>query len=259
MPYLTLCDYCSFDFNMIKIIFKEKTYSQKTYSKIDAIMNKQYLDKIDWPQLLKALAEFAQTQEAQTQLLNLRLGLSTQEIKESWNWITSLIRLISLGHKATFADLEPVEAELKAVKIGSILEGEELLKVALVLRSTQQTLEFIRQSPDKNSILWTLENKLKSCTDLEKNFDKCLDEKGEIKENASKELKRILLKRSALAQKIQSSLQNSINHNSQIRKYLQDDYYTLRLGRFVLPMRVDVKGRVPGHIIDSSVSSQTLL
>ena len=46
-------------------------------------MNKQYLDKIDWPQLLKALAEFAQTQEAQTQLLNLRLGLSTQEIKES--------------------------------------------------------------------------------------------------------------------------------------------------------------------------------
>ena len=65
------------------------------------------------------------------------------------NWITSLIRLISLGHKATFADLEPVEAELKAVKIGSILEGEELLKVALVLRSTQQTLSSSGKAPIK--------------------------------------------------------------------------------------------------------------
>ena len=40
--------------------------------------------------------------------------------------------------------------------------------------------------------------------------------------------------------------------------YLQENFFTLRMERYVLPIRLDGRGRLPASIIDTSDSGQTL-
>ncbi|MEZ4742236.1 MAG: Smr/MutS family protein [Bdellovibrionota bacterium] len=60
-----------------------------------------------------------------------------------------------------------------------------------------------------------------------------------------------------MRKKIEQQLQSMLNE-SDFGPYLQDDFFTLRSERYVVPIRLDGRGRIKGSILDTSASGQTL-
>ena len=76
-------------------------------------------------------------------------------------------------------------------------------------------------------------------------------------DEASDELAAIRGQKSSLRKRIEETI-TRIMYEQDVMDYLQDDFYTVRNEKYVIPVRLDGRGRVKGHIVDTSDSGQTL-
>jgi len=84
-----------------------------------------------------------------------------------------------------------------------------------------------------------------------------LDPQGEIVNDATSDLAALRELAAELHKKITKRLEDYL-HSTTFAHLLQDDYVTLRDGRYVLPIKANFKGKVPGIIHDVSNSEATL-
>ncbi|MEO5667416.1 MAG: Smr/MutS family protein [Bdellovibrionota bacterium] len=84
-----------------------------------------------------------------------------------------------------------------------------------------------------------------------------LDPQGEIVDDASEDLAALRELSRELHKKIRVRLEDYLKNNK-LAELMQDFYITLRDGRYVLPIKSNFKGRVPGIIHDVSGSEATL-
>jgi len=86
---------------------------------------------------------------------------------------------------------------------------------------------------------------------------RCIDERGEVLDSASEDLARIRRElresHSRLMERLQRIVANPTNS-----PYLQEALITQRQGRYVIPLRAEFKGRIPGLVHDQSGSGATL-
>lgn len=87
-------------------------------------------------------------------------------------------------------------------------------------------------------------------------FDAFLSE-TEVADNASNELRAIRIRIRKLNDNVRSKLQLFIT-SPQYSKYLQDNIITVRGDRYVIPVKSDCKGTIPGLVHDQSASGSTL-
>ena len=79
----------------------------------------------------------------------------------------------------------------------------------------------------------------------------------EIADSASSELSDIRRKMRAAAARVRDSLQKIISAPS-MAKFLQDPIITTRSDRYVVPVKAECKGSVPGLVHDVSASGATV-
>lgn len=86
---------------------------------------------------------------------------------------------------------------------------------------------------------------------------RCIDERGEVLDSASEALARIRRELREAHARLMERLQRIIA-NSANAPFLQEPIITQRQGRYVIPLRAEFKGRIPGLIHDQSGSGATL-
>lgn len=84
-----------------------------------------------------------------------------------------------------------------------------------------------------------------------------LDERGELRSDASAKLARLTEDQRELAERVDSMLRRLLG-NAALRAHLSDASVHLRAGRRVLAVRARSAGRVPGILIDRSASGETV-
>jgi DNA mismatch repair protein MutS2 len=91
---------------------------------------------------------------------------------------------------------------------------------------------------------------------LEDTLRRCLDESGQLKDEASPELRSLRRRLRALNEEIEQRL-HSVLRSSQARDVITDQYITLRNNRFVIPVRPNFHTRLQGIVQDRSGSGET--
>ncbi|HZY42192.1 MAG TPA: endonuclease MutS2, partial [Anaerolineae bacterium] len=87
---------------------------------------------------------------------------------------------------------------------------------------------------------------------------RCIDENtGEVRDDASPELATVRREVRDVFARVQDKLRRILN-NSRNAPYLQESIITQRGGRYVIPIKSDFKGRIPGIIHDQSASGATV-
>ncbi len=86
---------------------------------------------------------------------------------------------------------------------------------------------------------------------------RCIDERGEVLDSASEALARIRRELREAHGRLMERLQRIVS-NSTNAPYLQEAIITQRQGRYVIPLRAEFKGRIPGLVHDQSGSGATL-
>ncbi|MGL5381443.1 endonuclease MutS2 [Clostridium sp.] len=156
-----------------------------------------------------------------------------------------------------FEGLFDVREALERAEKGGVLSPGQLLRVAGMLKCSRRFKEFISRNEEEISYpkLEDLAYILTPIKFLEDEIENAIVSEEEVSDRASGTLYGI---RKSLKEK-NSSVRDKINgivrSNS---KYLQDSLYTMRGDRYVLPVKAEYKGAVPGLVHDQSSTGATL-
>lgn len=221
------------------------------------IMKSQVLSQLQWPQLLENLSANSQTVEAKKRCLNLRIDLNQQEILDNWNNVLPLREINNLGYSPPIGDIPDLNSAIRGAKVGQVLDGVSFREIHVLLDVITQVLRFCNDFSSKCSTLEKFRSQVYPLPKLLSAIDKAISEEGDIRDNASFELSNIRKEKISMRRKIESTLKQILS-DSQMEIYLQDKFFTIRSDRYVVPMRLDGRGRIKGSIYDTSDSGQTL-
>lgn len=156
-----------------------------------------------------------------------------------------------------YFDLNP---ELRRISIpGTYIEQEKLFDLKSSLTTIDQCIDFINNLEEDK---FPSVRSLTSSVNLDKNIidkiQKIIDDKGDIKDSASRDLKsirsRLKSKRSSIDRKISKSLKDAKKSG-----WVNDDAeVTIRSGRLVIPVPATHKRQIRGFIHDQSATGQTV-
>jgi len=186
--------------------------------------------------------------------------LPTDDIREAQEWqaetreARTLLEEKSDVHLGGVHDLRDLVEQ--AVRGGTLLPMD-LLDVRSTLVRARTLHRLLTRLGDQFPHIADVAARLSAPSNLIEEIARCIDERGEVLDSASDALARIRRTlreaHNALMDRLQRIVASSAN-----APYLQEPIVTQRQGRYVIPLRAEFKGRIPGLVHDQSGSGATL-
>lgn len=214
---------------------------------------------LELPKVLAILAEKAVSEGAKNMARNLRPLEYAEDAERLMSQTSAAVFISAKRGSPSFRYLKDVSPSLARIDLGGILSMRELLEIAGILRNTASVKEyyFTDKRQDDATCLDLYFDLLKPNRYFEEKINSCILSEDEMADNASPELASIRRSINNANSRIRDVLQKMISSPS-YSKYLQDNLITQRNGRYVLPVRSEHKGDMPGLVHDVSSSGQTL-
>ena len=215
------------------------------------------LEKLEWPVLLDRLANHSQTDAGRSLCIDLRPDLDHAAIEQQWQLTVPLRDLAAGGYTVPIGDLPILDPVFRSINKGQLQTGEELRAVYDLLMVTKQVHKFCADFGEKCLTVRGFKSRTYPLPELSQTIDSTVDEAGNLRDNASPELSSIRRQKLSLRKRIESKI-NELLTDQEMEKYLQDKFFTVRSDRYVVPLKLDGRGRIKGSIYDTSDSGQTL-
>ena len=220
-------------------------------------MNERSLRVLEFNKIKEKLRKYAVTSGGKELIDNLAPYSSAYEVREALEESREALELLIKKGNPPFEGLHDVREGIQRAKKGGCLNPAQLLYIGNMLRCTSRIQEYLTRKEEEESFpkLEDLAYILTPIKNLENEIENAIVSEEEISDRASSTLHNI---RRSLKEK-NSSVRDKIN--SIVRsnaKYLQDAIYTMRGDRYVLPVKAEYKGAVPGLVHDQSSTGATL-
>ena len=212
------------------------------------------LQTLEFPAVLELLAAQAVSDETRERVRNIRPSTDRGEVNLLLQETTAARKMMDIHGAPALSNLRPVAASLQRAHLGGVLNTRELLQIASVLRTTRNVASYSGVGEEKTCI----HSIFKSLTPnkyLEEKISGAILSEDEIADNASAELADLRRKIRVTSGKAREVLQRIISSSS--AKYLQEAIITIRSNRFVVPVKAEFKGSIPGLVHDVSASGST--
>ncbi|MCX6146006.1 MAG: hypothetical protein NTW25_01960 [Candidatus Kapabacteria bacterium] len=172
--------------------------------------------------------------------------------------INEMINLITTDDFLPIEGLNDVKTKFHKSKIeNAVLNTSEILNIKDTIRVSRLVKQYFKSRNEKFTFLYDLTSSLHENRMLEKHIEEAIDETGEIRDNASKELSRIRREIKEHGARLRSRLEKILKKTVE-DAIVQDDFYSIREGRFVLPIKASNKRTLPGIIHGISQTGQTV-
>jgi len=158
-----------------------------------------------------------------------------------------------------FSGLKDITEGVSRAERGGILHQAELLRVAAFLRTARDTKAWLNtdRRDDTETSIDHYFKALGANKFLEERISSCILSEDEIADTASTELASIRRQMRAANARVRETLHRIISSPS-YSKYLQENLITMRGDRYVVPVKVECRGSIPGLVHDVSSSGQTV-
>jgi DNA mismatch repair protein MutS2 len=220
-------------------------------------MEERTLRVLEFNKIKEKLKEYAITHGGKNLIDNLIPYDTVFEVKNKLKESNEALDLLITKGNPPFEGLFDVREGVERAKKGGVLSAGQLLKIGGMLKCSRRFKEYIYRREDEvpHVILEDLAYILTPIKNLEDIIEMSIISEDEISDKASSTLNGI---RRNLKEK-NSSVRDKINSIVRANaKYLQDTLYTMRGDRYVLPVKAEYKGAVPGLVHDQSSTGATL-
>ena len=157
----------------------------------------------------------------------------------------------------SFYGMKNVTNALRRAQAGGGLGLRELLDIAGTLRTIRGLTQWWGKSESVRTALTGRFEVLAPNKYLEEKIFTCILNEEEVADNASPALANIRRKIRAASQRVRDQLDKLIRSPSH-QKHLQESIVTQRGGRYVVPVKAEFRGEVPGLVHDTSASGATV-
>lgn len=212
---------------------------------------------LEYDKVLDMLAEFAASPKAKERIRDLCPLFDIKQV-ERLQELTQEAGLLRDKYLINpVYELDDMTTILEKANVGVTLQPSDFLKVARVLRAAHSAKKSVLACGDDVPLVKDNLSVLMPDMSLEKKIYETIAGENEIKDSASDVLRTLRRKIAALNNKLKDKL-SSYTRSGETEKFLQDNIVTVREGRFVLPVKTEYKGNIPGLIHDRSASGATV-
>ncbi|MFL1677511.1 endonuclease MutS2 [Paenibacillus dendritiformis] len=222
-------------------------------------MDSKILNTMDYHKILASLANHAATGLGQQAALNLRPSSDLEEVKLRLQATDEAMTVERLKGGPPLAGVKDIRGALKRARIQAMLSSTELWDISALLFAARRTKRHIAAVHEEEAIplLQDLAETISDQKQLEEDIRQCIDEQGEILDQASFELAAIRRELRIGETRIREKLEAMIR-SSNAAKMLQEQLITIRNDRYVIPVKQEYRSHYGGIVHDQSGSGATL-
>lgn len=216
-------------------------------------MNKTY-ETLGYTNILKQLAELANTQQAKGMIQELRPFLAESELRKHLRDTTQARNMLDLAGTPPIPSMDRVEEFVQKAVKGDMLFPEDLEKIGSFLAAVRRLREYLKKGIETQIGIAFYRENLTSMEELEEEIARSI-RGGKIDDYASGALRDIRRELMMLEEKIKIKAESLMKSQ---KACMAENFIVTRNGRICLPVKKEYKGKIQGTVVDRSSTGATL-
>ena len=220
-------------------------------------MNERTFRVLEFQKIKENLKKYSKTQGGKALIDKLTPYETKYEVEIALKETKEALDMLVTKGAPPFEGLYDVREGLQRAAKGGVLSPGQLLRIGNMLKCSRRFKKYVEREEEEIAFerIEDLAYILEPLKGLEDEIEISIISEDEVSDRASSTLRSI---RRSLKEK-NSSVRERINGIVRsYSKYLQETLYTMRGERYVLPVKVEYKGQVPGIVHDQSSTGATL-
>ncbi|WP_276356302.1 endonuclease MutS2 [Cohnella caldifontis] len=212
------------------------------------------LNKLEYRRVVETVADYTVTYAGRRLAEELQPMTDLRAIERRMRETDEARHLLSRGGHPPIPSLEGMEHVMALLGTGYVLSETELGHVAQFARSSGQLRQYMASKTAEAPAVAGYASSLYDLSRLRQEIENCVD-RGRILDTASNELHKIRKKIRTADERLQKKLEALMSRHADI---LQEKLVSQRNGRYVLPVKKELRKRISGIVLDESASGQTV-
>jgi len=221
-----------------------------------SLIDRKHLSTLEYPKIGEAVSKHASFSAGEEKARQLRPTTNPAEVRARLDTTTEARLLLEEHPGTSVGGAHDVRPLIPTAERGRALSPADLLDTRDTLLAGKRLQRSLSRVANEFPHLAQISGRVRPCDDLVEEIGRCIDERGDIRDDASPELARIRREVDSAHGRIQNRL-DSIISSSRNSSYLQEAMITRREGRYVIPVKAQYKDRIPGVVHDRSASGVT--
>lgn len=215
-----------------------------------------YYKSLELHKILEMLSEEASNTKTKEMALALTPESDIDVVRSEMKKTSDAFDLSVKYGTPAFSNFKDIRVALHRASSGASLSLRELLDIAQMLYQIRMLSDWYKSTENEETSIGYLFVSLAPNKYLEDKIKNAVVSEDEISDMASHELANIRRKIAQAGVRIRESLDKLIR-SSEVQKSLRENIVTMRDGRYVLPVKADFKGNVPGLVHATSATGST--
>ncbi|HST04864.1 MAG TPA: endonuclease MutS2 [Chloroflexia bacterium] len=223
-------------------------------------LNDKSLHTLEFPKVRERLASHTSFSASHELAMQLLPSSDIAQAQRNLRITTEAVQLLALRPDITTGGTRDVRDIVGRAALGSLLDPTDILLVKATLAASRNLRNLIAHTAEARSGLDTLRfiaSGISTFPRLEAEIERCINDDGQVLDSASDKLSNLRKSIRAAHSRLMAKLQQILQSESYARA-LQEPIYTLREGRYVVPVKRDFQGALRGVVHDQSNSGSTL-
>lgn len=213
---------------------------------------------LEFEKILNYISKYASTQHGKQKLINLTPYSQKSDALKFGSFVSEAKEALIQNDIPPLEYLPDLHLSLVNSKIdGAILTIKQIREINLLATISRKVKKYLSTTCEETKIHSEYSTLLFSDISFEKQIAKIYTESGDIRDNASQELRKIRAKineKNDALRKIVNKILKQLSKSMLVR----EEYLTQRDGRVVLPIKAEHKRKVKGFIHSESATGQTI-
>ncbi|WP_028593035.1 endonuclease MutS2 [Paenibacillus assamensis] len=222
-------------------------------------MDTKIFKTLEYTKITQSLSQYAATDLGEELALNLQPSSDLEEVKRSLQATDEAYTVDRLKGGAPLSGVKNIRPALQRARIGAILNALELWEISALTNAGRRMNRYVNSVHEDHPVplLNQLVDSISDQKALEDDIRQCVDNQGDVLDQASAELATIRRELRIGETRIREKLESMIRSQS-TAKMLQDQLVTIRNDRYVIPVKQEYRGHFGGIVHDQSSSGATL-
>ncbi len=215
------------------------------------------LNKIEFDAVRHILAGFCRSSLGRNLALRITPSRNPQIIRQWLEQVTQMARVVREAGLAPFGGITDISAAMERAQPGGGATGQDFAAIASTLEGAGNVKTFLSVLPEELGLLRELIPALGDFAAEVAAIRAIVEPDGSIGDSASEHLAAIRREMAQTTQKVHDLIYGYL-HQPEVAKLLQNVAVTLHGDRYVLPVKVENRGRLPGVVHRASNTGATV-
>jgi DNA mismatch repair protein MutS2 len=207
--------------------------------------------------LLTALAARARTDLGKARARGRPLLTEREDVEKALRLVEEARLLLGEQRSLPLGGAADIGPDVAQARKGGVLEPKQLQLAAAVLSAAARTMDSLEKLGARVPLMAEIGEGLTDLTSLARRIETSFEPSGEVSDRASSALAAARDRSRGLHRDIKQRIEGLIA-DREMEDTLQEKYFTLRNERYVVPVKVAERNKLPGIVHNASQTGQTL-